>query len=111
MRTKPASLRPAPRDFPVIVAAHRPLRYFPGALLDNAHCIAVHGYGLASMAKVGGMHPTEIARNLRKLPKGAPMSTEQAEAIIEQATGKAHTPAAPIHASPLEEMIQRPLWR
>ena len=114
MPRKPASLRPAPAHFPIIGPYKAPLRTFPGRLLNNAHCIATYGYGLASMAKAGGLHVCEIARLLKKLPRDATMSQEQAERIIEQATGTSHertTTPAHVERSIRTEMVQRPLWR
>ena len=114
MPRKPKSLRPAPAAFPVLGPYRAPQRTFPGALLSNAHCIATFGYRLHAMSKAGGLHVCEIARNLHRLPREAPMSPEQAEAIILAATGKAHertTTPAHVERSIRTEMVQRPLWR
>lgn len=111
---KRASLRPAPARFPVLGPYHAPQRTIPSALLDNKHCIATFGYGLHAMSKAGGLHVCEIARLLKKLPRRAPMTPEQAEAIIEKATGKQHertTTPAHVERSIRREMVQRPLWR
>ena len=111
---KRASLRPAPAAFPILGPYRAPLRTFPGHMLDNKHCIATYGYGLAAMAKRGGLHVCEVAKNLHKLPHDAPMSQEQAERIIEQATGSQHertTTPAHVERAIRTEMVQRPLWR
>jgi len=114
MPRKPASLRPAPTRFPILGPYKAPQRYFPGHLLDNKHCIATHGRGLKAMAERGGLGVCEVARNLKRLPHAAPMSQEQAEAIIEQATGsqpERTTTPAHVERAIRTEMIQRPLWR
>lgn len=87
-RTKPESSRRAPVAFPILDGVGDAHRTFPGELLDNEHCIALHGRGLTNMAERGGLGPEEIAGNLRRLTleEARAMPRPEAERIIAEAT-------------------------